>query len=176
MGNHYVPIDYNVRCCNGLQLLGKLCHEISMSSTLLTLYQTSPGSYLFAAKDFWKHWNNYSLSQCFLPVWRTFCIFIYLIFVCKLLQFGRVQNLSFGKGLNKTNLWDFFPVGSLQVCTSYGSKKQLGIVEITASCPDFLIAVSPFTSYADFGVFQFSSKSRYDVKNMGKWGYSYLIE
>ena len=34
----------------------------------------------------------------------------------------------------------------------------------------------PFTSYANFGVFQFKNKYRYDVKNMDKWGYNYLID
>ena len=40
--------------------------------------------------------------QCFLAVLRPFCNFIkFVIVVCKLFQFGRVLNLSFGKGLLK---------------------------------------------------------------------------
>ena len=40
------------------------------------------------------------LPQCFLPVLRTSSIFIkFEIVVCKVFQYGRVVNLSFGKGL-----------------------------------------------------------------------------
>ena len=39
--------------------------------------------------------------QCFQPFQRTFChLKKNQIVVCKLFQFGRVRNLSFGKGLN----------------------------------------------------------------------------
>ena len=39
-------------------------------------------------------------QQCFLPLWRTFHYFIeFEIVVCKLFQFGRAKNLSFGKEL-----------------------------------------------------------------------------
>ena len=38
--------------------------------------------------------------QCYLPFWRTFAIFMkFKIVVCRLFQFGKVQNLSFRKGL-----------------------------------------------------------------------------
>ena len=45
--------------------------------------------------------------QCFLPFLRNFLpFFVQLnIVACKLFQLGRVQNLSFGKGLTKWNLW-----------------------------------------------------------------------
>ena len=37
--------------------------------------------------------------QCVLPIWKTFYHFInFGIVVCKLFQFGSVQDLSFGKG------------------------------------------------------------------------------
>ena len=40
--------------------------------------------------------------QCFLPIWITSCHFVkFEIVVCKLFQFGRVQNLSSGNGLRK---------------------------------------------------------------------------
>ena len=32
------------------------------------------------------------------------------------------------------------------------------------------------TSYANFGLSQFNSKKRYDIENIEKWGYIYLIE
>ena len=39
--------------------------------------------------------------QCFLPFEELYAIFIkFKIVICKLFQFGWVQNLSFGKGLN----------------------------------------------------------------------------
>ena len=40
--------------------------------------------------------------QCFLPFGGLSAIFIkYRVFVCKLIHFGRVYNLLFGKGLPK---------------------------------------------------------------------------
>ena len=46
--------------------------------------------------------SNFSFSpSVFYPFWELSAIFIkFEIVVCKLSQFGRVQNLSFGKGLN----------------------------------------------------------------------------
>ena len=35
---------------------------------------------------------------------------------------------------------------------------------------------SGFTSHANFWLFQFSSKLKYDVKNIDIWGYSFLTE
>ena len=46
--------------------------------------------------------------QCFLPIWITFCLFYRIkLVVYKLFQFGRVSNLSFGKGLKgpQGNCW-----------------------------------------------------------------------
>ena len=36
--------------------------------------------------------------------------------------------------------------------------------------------IDPFNSYANVELFQFSSKSRYNVINFDKWGYNFLIE
>ena len=46
--------------------------------------------------------SNFSYSQSvFYPIEELFTIFIeFKIVVCKLFQFGRAKNLSFGKGLN----------------------------------------------------------------------------
>ena len=41
--------------------------------------------------------------QCFLPVWKTFCHFHQTWNCLKLFQFGRVQNLPFGKGLTHSH-------------------------------------------------------------------------
>ena len=47
--------------------------------------------------------SNFSFSHSvFCPFWELSDIFIkFKIVVCKVFQFGRVQNLSFGKGLNR---------------------------------------------------------------------------
>ena len=68
------------------------------------LSQTRPCFYASAEQVFWKHWENEKFllfSQCFLPVLRKVSsIFIkFEIVICKLVQFGRVKNLLFGKGL-----------------------------------------------------------------------------
>ena len=56
--------------------------------------------------------------QYFLPVWRTFAIFVkFKIVVCKVFQFGRVYNLSFGKGLR---VFSFFTwKGPLPDCAGW---------------------------------------------------------
>ena len=52
--------------------------------------------------------TNFSFSHSvFYPFGELYDIFIkFEIVVCKLFQFGRVKNLSFGKGLNKLCLWN----------------------------------------------------------------------
>ena len=80
----------------------------------LTLCQTSPGFYVSAVqvykKTLWEKekllvTSNFSFSHSvFYPFGELSTIFIkFEIVVCKLFQFGRVQNLSFGEGL-MTNL------------------------------------------------------------------------
>ena len=77
----------------------------------LTISQTSPDFYVSAVKVFSKTlWekkkllvtSNFSFSHsvCY-PFGELSAIFIkFEIAVCKLFQFGRVENLSFAKGLN----------------------------------------------------------------------------
>ena len=48
--------------------------------------------------------SNFSFSQCFLPVGELSAIFNKEIVVCKLFQFGKVSNLSFGKELKDGKL------------------------------------------------------------------------
>ena len=77
----------------------------------LTLSQTSPCFYVSAVqilKTLWKKEkllvvNNFSFTHSvFLHIWRTLSFFFkFEIVVCKLFQFGRVQNLSFGKQLKQ---------------------------------------------------------------------------
>ena len=77
---------------------------------LSSLSKTSPGFYVCAVEVFWKHWekekllvsSNFSFSHSvFYPFEELYAIFIKIeIVVCKLCQFGRVQNLPFGNGLN----------------------------------------------------------------------------
>ena len=71
--------------------------------------QTSPGFYVSAVQVFWKHWeqkkllvtNNFFFSHSVFYLFGVLsAIFIkFKIVVCKLFQFERVQNLSFGKRL-----------------------------------------------------------------------------
>ena len=51
--------------------------------------------------------SNFSFSHCiFYPFGELSVIFIkFQKVVCKLFQFGRVQNLSFGKGLSRQTNW-----------------------------------------------------------------------
>ena len=81
-----------------------------MYIALLTLSQTSPGFLHVCSTSLLKTplekekllvTSNFSYSHCvFYPLGELSVIFIkFEIIVCKLFQFGRVQNLSFGKGL-----------------------------------------------------------------------------
>ena len=64
----------------------------------LTLSQTSTGFYMSAVQVFGKHYPFGELSTIFIQ---------FEIVVCKLFQFGRVLNLSFGKGLKGVILISF---------------------------------------------------------------------
>ena len=85
----------------------------STNPSALTLSKTSPGFYMSAVQVFWKHWekekslvmSNFSFSYIvFYPYEELSAISVkFEIVVCKLFQFGGVQNLSFGKGLIRTN-------------------------------------------------------------------------
>ena len=89
---------------------GKHCGR---KNICLTLSQTSPGFQVSGIQVFWRHWekekllvkSNFSFSHSvFHPFGKLSAIFIkFRIVVCKLLQFGRVQNLLFGKGLQQLN-------------------------------------------------------------------------
>ena len=41
---------------------------------------------------------------------------------------------------------------------------------------DSMVQSKPFNLHANFRLFKFSRKYRYDVKNMNEWGYNYPIE
>ena len=79
--------------------------------THLTLSQISPG-YVSVVLVFWKHWekekllimSNFSFSHNVFYLFGELSGIIvkFRIVVFKLFQFGRVQNLSFGKGLKCT--------------------------------------------------------------------------
>ena len=76
---------------------------------LLTLFQTSPVFYVSAVQVYWKHWekekllvvSNFCFSHSVLYLFGELsAIFIkFYVVVCRLIQFGRDWNLSFGKGL-----------------------------------------------------------------------------
>ena len=67
---------------------------------LVTLSQTSPGFYMSAKQVFWKHYIKRSVFYLF---GKFSAILIkFEIVICKLFQFGRVYNLLFGKGINKS--------------------------------------------------------------------------
>ena len=77
-----------------------------MRRNLLTLSQTSPDFTCLQYKSFENTVGKGEIArneqfllfpQCFLPVWRTALLIKFEIVICKV--FGRVQNLSFGKGL-----------------------------------------------------------------------------
>ena len=86
------------------------CMFVFFLFDFLTLSQTIPGFYVSAARVFFKTLrekekllvtSNFSFSRSvFYPLGGLPAIFIrFEIVVCKPFQFGRVQNLSFGKGL-----------------------------------------------------------------------------
>ena len=87
--------------------------------SVLTLSQTSPDFYLSAVKISWKHccksrncslWVISPLPTVFSTFWECSAIFLKFKFVvCKLFQLGRVQNLSFGKGLTLYQRAKFWP-------------------------------------------------------------------
>ena len=88
--------------------------KISMWRKGLTLSQTSPGFLRVCStnllKTLWEEekllvMSNFSFSHSvFCPIRKLSTIFInFEIVVCKLFQFGRAQNLSFGKGLRCQN-------------------------------------------------------------------------
>ena len=98
--------DWHLVC--HLQLLLSIC--TSLKFCCLTLSQTSPGFYVSAVEVFGKQsgkkeklfvMNNFSFSHgVFYPPEELSAIFIkFKIVVCKFFKSGRVQNLSFGKGL-----------------------------------------------------------------------------
>ena len=86
----------------------------SQGRKLLILSQTSPSFYVSAVQAYWKHcgkrrncsWRATSrFPTVFSTLLENFLLFfiIFEIVVCKLFRFGRVWNLSFGKGLEA--LW-----------------------------------------------------------------------
>ena len=76
-----------------------------MHCTALTLSQRSPASLLKTLREMEKLLlkSNFSFfHSVFYPSEELSDIFIkFEIVICKLFHFGRVQNLSFGKGLRK---------------------------------------------------------------------------
>ena len=91
-------------------------HKVIIITIFLTLSQTSPGFYVSAVQVFWKHCgkrrncsvtSNFSFCHSvFYPFGLLSAIFVKLkIVVCKAFEFGRVSNLSFGKGL-RWYKWD----------------------------------------------------------------------
>ena len=67
----------------------------------LTFSQTSPVFYMSAIQTLWEKEKLLVTSSVFYPFEELSAIFVKMkIVICKLFQFGKVQNLSFGKGLN----------------------------------------------------------------------------
>ena len=106
--SHSVFIRLVLQTRKNQGLFGKGLSKSVIILYILTLSQTSPGFYVF-----WKHYGkrrNCSLRAispffhtAFYPFGELLVIFVKLkIVVCKLRQFGRVQNLSSGKNLQMT--------------------------------------------------------------------------
>ena len=91
------------------KLLSQSCYKFGLCGKELTLSQTSPGFYVSAVEVLKTLWekekllvtSNFSFSHSvFIRFGEHSAIFIkFKIVVCKFFQFGRVQNLLFGKGL-----------------------------------------------------------------------------
>ena len=106
--------------CAFKRLILQTCRNQSLLGKWLTLFQTSPGLYVSAVQVFWKHWekeklivtSNFSFSHSvFYPFGELSTIFIkFEIVVCNLFQFGRVSNLSFGKGLRGLAIFSSLPL------------------------------------------------------------------